>query len=70
MFRAVLRWLRERIAVEDPDDRIEGSGEVILDPAYNARYEGERDLQRMADMEAEDGAAGSASSSDSSRERR
>lgn len=58
MFRAVLRWLRERIAVEDPDDRIEGSGEVILDPAYNARYEGERELKRLSDIDVEDEESG------------
>lgn len=28
-------------------DRVEGSGEVILDPAYNGRYTAERSLQRM-----------------------
>ncbi|MFB6151055.1 MAG: hypothetical protein ABEJ40_04540 [Haloarculaceae archaeon] len=49
--RAVARFVarvREWWAVDDPEERIEGSGEVYLDPAYNGRYAGERELQRLA----------------------
>ncbi|WP_340101383.1 hypothetical protein [Salinibaculum salinum] len=52
---SALSRLRERLAdwwsVEDPDDRIEGTGEVHLDPAYNGRYEAERNLKELADAE-------------------
>ncbi|WP_135821293.1 hypothetical protein [Halostella litorea] len=55
MIRAALArlWhrIREAVAVADPDERIEGSGEVYLDPAYNGRYEGERELQRLSNAE-------------------
>lgn len=58
MVRAALRDLvtrfREWYAVGDPEDRIEGSGEVHLDPAYNGRYEAEREMQRLSKV-AEDG---------------
>ncbi|WP_121820561.1 hypothetical protein [Halostella salina] len=57
MIRAALARLWNRlgdaVAVEDPEDRIEGSGEVYLDPAYNGRYEGERDIQRLSDADDE-----------------
>lgn len=49
MLRAVLARFREWIAVEDPEERIRGPGDVILDPAYNGRYEAERELQRLAE---------------------
>jgi len=39
--------------LEDPEERIEGSGEVYLDPAYNGRYEAERELQKQASLDAE-----------------
>jgi len=32
----------------DPEERIQGSGEVHLDPAYNGRYTAERRLQKLA----------------------
>jgi hypothetical protein len=57
MIRTILTRLRELVAVEDADERIEGSGEVILDPAYNGRYEAERQLQQLsnaAEREQED----------------
>jgi hypothetical protein len=54
---SALSRLRARIAewwaVEDPEDRIEGSGEVHLDPAYNGRYTAERRLQELAAAEDE-----------------
>ncbi len=56
MFGDLLARLREWWRVDDGDERFEGSGEVILDPAYNGRYRGERELQRLsrAAEEAED----------------
>ena len=57
MVRAALArlWhrLRDRVAVEDPEERIEGSGDVYLDPAYNGRYEAERELQRLSNVDEE-----------------
>lgn len=53
MIRGALSNLRTRLAewwaVEDPDERIEGTGEVYLDPAYNGRYTAERRLNDLAD---------------------
>jgi hypothetical protein len=46
--RMLLARLRRWWAVEDPEERISGSGEVYLDPAYNGRYTGERRLQELA----------------------
>lgn len=54
MIRAIVARLREWIAVEDADERIVGSGEVILDPAYNGRYEAERELKRFSRVEEAD----------------
>ena len=57
MIRRLLCRVRARVAsfwdLEDPEERIEGSGEVYLDPAYNSRYEGERELQKQATLDAE-----------------
>ena len=57
MMRRLLCRVRARVAsiwdLEDPEERIEGSGEVYLDPAYNSRYEGERELQKQAALDAE-----------------
>jgi hypothetical protein len=48
----LLSKLRARLAewwaVEDPEERIEGSGEVYLDPAYNPSYTAERNLQELS----------------------
>lgn len=58
---SALSTLRARLAewwaVEDAEDRIEGSGETHLDPAYNGRYTAERRLRELADApdEHEDG---------------
>lgn len=49
MLRRALHRVREWWSVEDPEDRIEGSGEVHLDPAYNGRYEAEREMQRISE---------------------
>lgn len=57
MLRSLFGRVRERVRsfwdLEDPEERIEGSGEVHLDPAYNGRYEAERELQEQADLDAE-----------------
>jgi len=57
VIRKFAERLRARIGsfwdLEDPEERIEGSGEVYLDPAYNGRYEAERELQEQADLDAE-----------------
>jgi hypothetical protein len=49
----VVERVREWWAVDDPEERIEGSGEVTLDPAYNGRYTAERELKRLAAAEDE-----------------
>lgn len=41
--------------LEDPDERIEGSGEVYLDPAYNGRYTAERRLRQLSKAQEEAG---------------
>jgi hypothetical protein len=52
MIRRVFARLYERVVafwdLEDPDERIEGSGEAHLDPTYNSRYTAERRLQSQA----------------------
>jgi len=50
MLRRALQRVREWIAVEDPEERIEGSGKTHLDPAYNGRYEAEREMQRLSEV--------------------
>jgi len=47
MIRSVLSRLREWIAVEDPDERIEGSGEAIVSPQHRRSLEAERELDRL-----------------------
>jgi len=37
----------------DRGERTEGSGEVYRDPAYNGRYEAEREVERIAEEAAE-----------------
>jgi hypothetical protein len=54
MLRALVDRLRAWVAVEDADDRVEGSGDAYLDPAYNGRYAGERELQRLSEADPED----------------
>lgn len=49
MLRALLARFQEWIEVDDPEERISGPGDVILDPAYNGRYEAELELQRLAE---------------------
>lgn len=49
----LLAWLRRRWAVEPAEERIEGSGEVHLDPAYNGRYTAERRLRQLSKAQSE-----------------
>lgn len=55
MIGSRLRRLVDRLRAwwqpADPDERISGSGEVYLDPAYNGRYTAERRLQEAAEDE-------------------
>ena len=47
MIRRLLARLNEWIALEEPDDRIEGSGEAILSPQHRRNLEAERELERL-----------------------
>ena len=47
MIRRLLARLREWIAVDDPEDRIKGSGEAILSPQHRRNLEAERKLERL-----------------------
>ncbi len=47
MIRGALAWLRERIAVEDADERIEGSGEPIMSPQHRRSSDAEGELGRL-----------------------
>lgn len=53
--RRLVTRFREWWAVEDPEDRIEGSGEVSPDPAYNGRYTAERERERLVDADRDEG---------------
>lgn len=50
---ALLGRLRRWWTLEAPEERIEGSGEVYLDPAYNGRYTAERRLRQLAEAQEE-----------------
>lgn len=50
MLRTVLSRIREWIAVDDPEDRIEGSGEAIVSPQHRRSPEAERELERLAEL--------------------
>lgn len=54
MLRRALQRVREWWSVDDPEERIEGSGEVHLDPAYNGRYAAEREMQRISEAAEEE----------------
>jgi len=51
MLQSLLERLRSWWAVEDPDERIKGGGDVYLDPAYNSRYTAERNLESYAKLD-------------------
>ncbi|MDF9746009.1 hypothetical protein [Natrinema salsiterrestre] len=50
MLRNALSRLREWIAVDDPEDRIEGSGEAIVSPQHRRSAEAERELERLGEL--------------------
>ncbi|SDJ44226.1 hypothetical protein [Natronorubrum texcoconense] len=50
--RAIVR-LREWIAVEDPEERIEGSGEATTSPQHRRSPEAERELERLGELDDE-----------------
>ena len=49
MIRGVLSRLRGWLAVEDPEERIDGSGEAIVSPQHRRSLEAERELDRIED---------------------
>ena len=53
MVRGIIARLRERIAVEDADERIEGSGEAITSPQHRRSPEAERELDRLGELDDE-----------------
>lgn len=50
MIRGGIAWLREWITVEDPEERIEGSGEAITSPQHRRSPEAERTLEELDDV--------------------
>ncbi|GAB7018953.1 hypothetical protein [Halostagnicola bangensis] len=49
MARGLLARLRAWIAVEDLEERIEGSGEPITSPQHRRSPDAERELERLED---------------------
>ena len=45
MIRRLLEWLRDRIAVDGPEDRIVGSGEAITSPQHRRSADAARLLR-------------------------
>jgi len=54
VFRELLSRLRDRIAVEDADERIEGSGEPIVSPQHRRSAAAERALADAEEVESTD----------------
>ncbi|ELZ13081.1 MULTISPECIES: hypothetical protein [Haloterrigena] len=50
MIARLIARLRERIAVEDPDERIEGSGDPITSPQHRRAADAERMLEESAEL--------------------
>lgn len=50
LIQAVLARLRTWIAVEDPKDRIEGSGEAITSPQHRRAPEATSELERLEEL--------------------
>ncbi|MFD1565682.1 hypothetical protein ACFR99_19335 [Haloarchaeobius amylolyticus] len=50
MIRGVLSRFREWLAVEDPDERIEGAGKPIVSPQHRRSLEAERELDLLDDV--------------------
>ncbi|MWV38243.1 hypothetical protein [Natrialba sp. INN-245] len=51
MLRALVSRAREWIAVDDPEDRIEGSGEPIMSPKNRRSPEAQRVLRESREVE-------------------
>ncbi|MEY7849516.1 hypothetical protein AB7C87_10015 [Natrarchaeobius sp. A-rgal3] len=51
MLRTLVSKVREWIAVEDPEDRIEGSGEPIMSPKNRRSPEAQRMLRESRELE-------------------
>ncbi len=51
LFGRLRQRVREWWALDPPAERIEGSGEVYIDPAYNSQYTAERRLQALAEAQ-------------------
>lgn len=49
MLRGAIARLRDWIAVENADERIEGSGEAITSPQHRRSPDAERELDELAD---------------------
>ncbi len=49
MLRTAPSRLREWIAVDDPEERIEGSGEAIVSPQHRRCRDAERTLEDLPD---------------------
>lgn len=49
MIRSLVDRLREWWSLEDPEERIEGSGEPITSPQHRRSLEAERTLEEHAD---------------------
>ena len=50
MFRALCVRLREWIAVDDPEDRIEGSSEAITSPQHRRSPAATNELERLEEL--------------------
>ncbi|MFP9059769.1 hypothetical protein ACLI4R_04455 [Natrialbaceae archaeon A-chndr2] len=47
MIHRLVKRVREWLAVEDPEGRIEGSGEAITSPQHRRSPEAEAELERL-----------------------
>lgn len=52
-FDRLVARVRSFWTLEAAEERIEGSGEVYLDPAYNGRYTAERRLGQLSEAQEE-----------------
>ncbi|WP_436344992.1 hypothetical protein [Natronorubrum sp. FCH18a] len=50
MVRGLIARLREWVAVEDAEERIEGSGDAITSPQHRRSPEAERELDRLEEL--------------------
>ncbi|WP_195892536.1 hypothetical protein [Halopiger goleimassiliensis] len=50
MLRSLFARVHEWVAVDDPDERIEGSGEAITSPQHRRSPEARRELERLEEV--------------------